>query len=103
MGLLSVAVRRMSKWHVLGLAVVLLLGGCSSLRVPMNEPLRSAAGNTEYRLLDVNRGGGAESALVLVALSGGGKRSAAFAFGVREGHPRAPRSDEQYLAGRSTG
>jgi NTE family protein len=113
MGLLSVAVRRMSKWHVLGLAVVLLLGGCSSLRVPMNEPLRSAAGNTEYRLLDVNRGGGAESALVLVALSGGGKRSAAFAFGVLRGmrdipvRPEATNStllDEiDFLAGVSGG
>ena len=51
----------------------------------MNEPLRSPAGNTEYRLLDVNRSGGAQSALVLVALSGGGKRSAAFAFGVLRG------------------
>ena len=85
MGLLSVALRCMRKWRVLRLAVVLLLGGCNSLRVPMNEPLSSAAGNTEYRLLDVNRGGGAESALVLVALSGGGKRSAAFAFGVLRG------------------
>ena len=51
----------------------------------MNHPLRSPAGNTEYRLLDVNRIGGAQSALVLVALSGGGKRSAAFAFGVLRG------------------
>ncbi len=51
----------------------------------MNKPLRSPAGNTEYRLLDVNRSGGAQSALVLVALSGGGKRSAAFAFGVLRG------------------
>ena len=55
------------------------------MSVPMNEPLHSAAGNTEYRLLDVNRVGGAESALVLVALSGGGKRSAAFGFGVLRG------------------
>jgi NTE family protein len=51
----------------------------------MNEPQRSAAGNHEYRLLDVNRLGGAESALVLVALSGGGKRSAAFGHGVLRG------------------
>jgi NTE family protein len=51
----------------------------------MNEPLRTTAGNAEYRLLDVNRSGGAASALVLVALSGGGKRSAAFAFGVLRG------------------
>ena len=60
----------------------LLLAACSSLTVPMNEPLHSGAGNSEYRLIDVNRLGGAESALVLVALSGGGKRSAAFAHGV---------------------
>ena len=75
----------MGKWQVLGFVAALLLGGCGSLVVPMNEPLHSAAGNTEYRLLDVNRRGGAESALVLVALSGGGKRSAAFAFGVLRG------------------
>ena len=75
----------MRKWQVLCLVAALLLGGCGSLSVPMNEPLRSAAGNAEYRLLDVNRSGGAESALVLVALSGGGKRSAAFGFGVLRG------------------
>jgi NTE family protein len=70
----------------LGLVLALLAsGGCASLTIPMNEPLRTPAGNAEYRLLDVNRGGGAESALVLVALSGGGKRSAAFAFGVLRG------------------
>jgi NTE family protein len=74
----------MRKSHVLGLTMLLVLGGCS-LSVEMNEPLRSSAGNTQYRLLDVNRAGGAESALVLVALSGGGKRSAAFAFGVLRG------------------
>jgi NTE family protein len=76
---------RLCRWRILGLAAVLLLAGCSSLSVPMNEPLRSTAGNTEYRLLDVNRSGGAESALVLIALSGGGKRSAAFGFGVLRG------------------
>src|SRR5271166_3409558 len=71
--------------RALGAIAVLMLGACSSLSVPMNEPLRSAAGNTEYRLLDVNRLGGAESALVLVALSGGGERSAAFSHGVLRG------------------
>jgi NTE family protein len=73
------------KWPAFGVVAVLLLAGCGSLAVPMNEPLHSTAGNTEYRLLDVNRQGGAESALVLIALSGGGKRSAAFAFGVLRG------------------
>src|SRR5215471_18235253 len=72
-------------WRRLSAAAVFVVAACSSLSVPMNEPLRSAAGNTEYRLLDVNRLGGAESALVLVALSGGGKRSAAFAHGVLRG------------------
>ena len=67
--------------RLLGLVAALLLGYGCSLSVPMNAPLHSAAGNTEYRLLDINRRGGAENALVLVALSGGGKRSAAFAFG----------------------
>ena len=78
-------VPRMRRLQALGSTAVFLLYGCGSLYVPMNEPLRSPAGNTEYRLLDVNRSGGAESALVLVALSGGGKRSAAFGFGVLRG------------------
>ena len=60
---------------------MLLTGGCS-LTAQMNQPLQSATGNAEYRLINVNRAGGAESDLVLVALSGGGKRSAAFGFGV---------------------
>jgi NTE family protein len=71
--------------HMLSVGWLLILSACSSLAVPMNEPLRSAAGNTEYRLIDVNRFGGSESALVVVALSGGGKRSAAFAHGVLRG------------------
>jgi len=86
---------------VLTAVPVFILAACSSLSVPMNEPLRSAAGNTEYRLLDVNRLGSAESALVLVALSGGGKRSAAFAFGVlrgmREIHVRPEGKDSTLL------
>ena len=79
------AFRRIGKPHLIGLVLALFLGGCTSLTIPMNQPLRSPEGNTEYRLLDVNRIGGAQSALVLVALSGGGKRSAAFAFGVLRG------------------
>ena len=71
--------------QALSTVALLILNACSSLAVPMNEPLRSAVGNTEYRLVDVNRSGGSEGALVLVALSGGGKRSAAFAHGVLRG------------------
>jgi NTE family protein len=82
--------RAISRWRMLCfVSIVLWAAGCAS-DVPMNEPLHSAAGNTEYRLLDVNRSGGAESALVLVALSGGGKRSAAFAFGVLRGMAEIP-------------
>jgi NTE family protein len=77
-------VRCIRKWRMLWVAALLFAGGCS-LTAQMNEPLRSAAGNAEYRLLNINRSGGAESDLVLVALSGGGKRSAAFAFGVLRG------------------
>ena len=87
---IGAAIRHVGKWSVIGLAAVLLLAGCGSLTVTMNEPLRSPAGNAEYRLLDVNRSGGAASALVLVALSGGGKRSAAFAFGVLRGMGAIP-------------
>jgi NTE family protein len=78
--------RRLMFWLI---SLLLSAAGCS-LNAPMNEPLHSAAGNAEYRLLDVNRSGGAESALVLVALSGGGKRSAAFAFGVLRGMADIP-------------
>src|SRR5271168_3784224 len=92
----------MCRWQVLGLLATLLLGGCNSLTVPMNEPLHSAAGNNEYRLIDVNRRGGAESTLVLVALSGGGKRSAAFGHGVLRGmrdiHVRPEGKDSTLLA-----
>ena len=78
--------RRLMPWLII---VLLSAAGCS-LSAPVNQPLRSAAGNTEYCLLDINRGGGAENALVLVALSGGGKRSAAFAFGVLRGMADIP-------------
>src|SRR5271170_6367855 len=92
----------MRRLRALSASAVLMLGACSLLSVPMNEPLHSVAGNTEYRLLDVNRAGGAESALVLVALSGGGKRSAAFGQGVLRGmrdiHVRPERKDSTLLA-----
>jgi NTE family protein len=71
--------------RLLGLVATLLLSYGCSLSVSMNQPLHSAAGNSEYRLLDINRRGAAENTLVLVALSGGGKRSAAFAFGALQG------------------
>ena len=95
---LSARVRRMRRWSIV--AAMLLTGGCS-LTAQMNQPLQSATGNAEYRLINVNRAGGAESDLVLVALSGGGKRSAAFGFGVLRGmrdiHIRAEGKDSTLL------
>jgi NTE family protein len=91
----------MRKWRVLWLVATLLSASGCSLTAPMNEPLRSTAGNTDYRLLDVNRSGGDEGELVLVALSGGGKRSAAFGFGVLRGmrdvHIRSAGKDSTLL------
>jgi hypothetical protein len=86
---------------VLAALALFMLAACSSLSVPMNEPLQSAAGNTEYRLLDVNHLGGAESVLVLVALSGGGKRSRLRSWGAaghagHAGHPCAARGQGQH-------
>jgi NTE family protein len=87
---LKVSAWPIGRWQTPALVAVLVsVVGCS-LGVAINQPLRSAAGNSEYRLLDVNRNGGAESTLVLVALSGGGKRSAAFAFGVLRGMADIP-------------
>jgi NTE family protein len=77
--------RRRQRRPLVGLTFALVLGGCGSLAPPLNEPLTSAAGNAAYRIYDANRRGGAESVLVMVALSGGGKRSAAFGFGVLRG------------------
>ena len=41
-----------------GLAALLLLGACAPIAPTLNAPLRSPAGNTEYRLLDLARGAG---------------------------------------------
>jgi NTE family protein len=71
-------------WRALGFAAVLLFGACAPLAPPLNAPLRSPTGNSEYRLLDLVGDG----SLVMVALSGGGKRSAAFGFGVLQGMNR---------------
>jgi len=42
--------------RALSAITALYFGACSFLPVPMNEPLRLVPpGNTEYRLLDINR------------------------------------------------
>jgi NTE family protein len=72
-------------------ATVALTAGCASTRVPMNEPLAAADGTgPSYRIEDLNRQGGAPDLLVFVSLSGGGKRSAAFAHGALRGMRDVP-------------
>ncbi len=68
-----------------GLLIALLAAGCTSLAVPMNDVVPSAEGNTLPRLADANAAGGDEGLIVLIAFSGGGKRSAAFGHGVLRG------------------
>jgi NTE family protein len=71
------------------LALALLAAGCASTQVPMNEPLPIAEGAAPpfgrgYQGSDPRFAGG-DRVLVLLAFSGGGKRSAAFAHGVLRG------------------
>jgi len=83
-------------WRVLPMmaAITLLLGGCASMLVEDTTPLPpsrllplgsdtiSAGG---YRFGGLQRTSEPPDRLILVAMSGGGKRSAAFSFGVLKG------------------
>src|SRR5262245_25238027 len=72
-------------------AATLLLGACST--PPMNKPLDQAALNPGpgsisvggYRSRGLPQGDNSDQLLVLLASSGGGKRSAAFSYGVLRG------------------
>ena len=80
--------KRMSTF-VIGTA--LFLAACST--APMNEPLKPTAFNTSpssisvggYRPTTLPHGESSDQLLVLLASSGGGKRSAAFSYGVLRG------------------
>jgi len=72
--------------------LLLALGACGSVQVPMNQPLAmTAAGPPDYAanygLMNLMRDSDedGDDLLVFVAFSGGGKRSAAFAHGVLRG------------------
>src|SRR5262245_56059779 len=75
----------------LAVGAVLLLAACST--APMNEPLKPSALNTGpgsistggYRPKALPPGETSDHLLVLLASSGGGKRSAAFSYGVLRG------------------
>jgi NTE family protein len=76
------------------LAITLLLGGCQTAFVPSNQPLpQNTQGMPEYRsgyallpMLERPQG----EIVFIMAFSGGGKRSAAFAHGVLRGLRQIP-------------
>lgn len=72
------------------LAVLLVLGGCASRAVEMNQPLAGSTPNQVDRIIDANESGGRRDLMVLVSFSGGGKRSAAFGHGVLRGMRQVP-------------
>lgn len=77
----------------LPLALALLIGLTACSTAPMNQPLTQLAPTADdewissggYRLRDLAESGSSDQVLVLMASSGGGKRSAAFSYGVLRG------------------
>jgi NTE family protein len=76
------------------LAVALLLAACASLTVPDTKPLSPAQLNPPgseaissggYRLTSMEAARDSPDLMVLIALSGGGKRSSAYSYGVLKG------------------
>jgi NTE family protein len=66
------------------LALALVLAGCVAA-APGNPPLPTGARNDGYELIDLNLTTGRHDFLLMVAFSGGGMRSAAFAHGALRG------------------
>jgi NTE family protein len=87
-GEISQAAAKSKPW-LPALAGLWLLLGCQTSQVPMNQPL-TAPRNEGYRLVEMNHTAGREDLVVLVAFSGGGKRSAAFGHGVLRGMRQVP-------------
>ncbi|BDG74340.1 lipoprotein [Roseomonas fluvialis] len=67
-----------------------VLVGCSTAAPVTNLPLPHGVRNRHYDLADLNAASGRPDLLILVSLSGGGKRSAAFAHGVLRGMRAVP-------------
>lgn len=65
-------------------AAALLLAGCASLEAQVNAPLKSFDENAGYRLANLSSARSSDAYLIVVSFSGGGKRSAAFAYGAME-------------------
>lgn len=78
----------MTGWAARGgaaLLALLALLGCSSADRGINPALARGGRNAGYDLAELNATSGRADLLILVAMSGGGKRSAAFAHGVLRG------------------
>lgn len=71
-------------------AAIALIAGCTADPARLNAPLAGAEPNRGYTLLEMNRVDGRGDLMVMVAFSGGGKRSAAFAHGVLRGLREVP-------------
>ncbi|BDG74304.1 lipoprotein [Roseomonas fluvialis] len=66
------------------------LCGCSDVDRGINPPLQQGTRNSGYDLSEINASGGRSDILILVAFSGGGKRSAAFSHGALRGMRHVP-------------
>jgi NTE family protein len=66
------------------LIVSALLGACSSLHYPINEPLKTYSAERAERARTLRPRGSSDRLFVVVTFSGGGTRAAAFGFGVLE-------------------
>ncbi len=75
---------KLRRLHSLGLAAVLLLGGCATR--PINPPITQTdpAGGYRFETRQAKAKGIGKENLVILAFSGGGTRAAAFSYGVLE-------------------
>jgi NTE family protein len=76
--------------HRIAVASLLLLGACTGAGVEINAPLRSATEaapppGTAYRLPSLEQNNVHPGTLILLAFTGGGKRSAAYSYGALRG------------------
>lgn len=78
------------KGRTWALLLALVVAGCSSPDRGINPALPPGARNEGYDLAAMNAASGRTDLLIFVALSGGGKRSAAFAHGVLRGMRQVP-------------
>lgn len=89
----------MQAWRALVLSVCLFASGCASVLVPDSTPLPQSRmlppGSTNistdgYRYTTLYKTGDNDDRLIILAMSGGGKRSAAFSYGALKGMREIP-------------